>query len=75
MLKKKLIFALFVTTILLSSCFKDRDDEISSELTDEIAFEVKDFIYRGLNFFYLYKSDTPELADDAFASEDEKNTF
>ncbi|MDX1462218.1 MAG: S41 family peptidase, partial [Marinirhabdus sp.] len=54
---------------------KDRDDELTGELTAEIAFEVKDFIYRGLNFYYLYKEETPELADDAFASDDEKNTF
>ncbi|WP_432410273.1 S41 family peptidase [Rasiella sp. SM2506] len=75
MLKKKIFLFLLATTTLLTSCFKDRDDEISSELTEEVAFQVKDFIYRGLNFFYLYKADTPELANDAFANEDEKNIF
>lgn len=75
MLKKRIFLLLLASTTLLTSCFKDRDDEISSELTEEVAFEVKDFIYRGLNFFYLYKADTPELANDAFANDDEKNIF
>lgn len=75
MLKKSFIIALLATATVLTSCFKDRDDSISDGLSDEAAFAVKDFIYRGLNFFYLYKADTPELANDAFASDDEKNTF
>ena len=75
MLKKKIFLLLLATTTILTSCFKDNDDEISSELTGEVIFQVKDFIYRGLNFFYLYKADTPELANDAFANDDEKNTF
>lgn len=75
MLKKKLFLLFLASTTLLTSCFKDNDDELSTELTEEISFEIKDFIYRGLNFFYLYKADTPELANDAFANDDEKNTF
>ncbi len=76
MLKKRIVILLLATTTLLtSSCFKDRDDEISTELSEEVSLQVKDFIYRGLNFFYLYKADTPELANDAFANDDEKNTF
>lgn len=75
MLKKKLILLLLVCATTLTSCFKDKDDEISSELTEEVALEIKDFIYRGLNFFYLYKEDTPELANEAFANDNEKNIF
>jgi len=75
MSKKKLFLLLLATTTLFTSCFEDNDDNISSELSGEVVFEVKDFIYRGLNFFYLYKADTPELANDAFANDDEKNIF
>lgn len=75
MLKKKIFLVLLATTTLLTSCFKDRDDEIASERSEEVAFQIKDFIYRGLNFFYLYKADTPELANDAFANDGEKTTF
>jgi C-terminal processing protease CtpA/Prc len=75
MANKKLLLLLLATATLLTSCFKDLDDEISTGLSQEVSFEVKDFIYRGLNFFYLYKADTPELANDAFTTEAEKNTF
>jgi carboxyl-terminal processing protease len=70
-MKKNLFLSLFAISILFTSCFEDLDDneQLSSNL------EIQDFIYRGLNFFYLYKADTPELANDAFANEEEKNAF
>ncbi len=70
-MKKKLFLFLFATSVIFSSCFKDLDDEEQFASVQEI----QDFIYRGLNYFYLYKADTPELANDAFTSEDEKNNF
>ena len=70
-MKKKLSLILLLVSILFTSCFKDKDDEIQIAST----LEIQDFIYRGLNFFYLYKADTPELANDAFANEAEKNNF
>ncbi|MAT89311.1 MAG: peptidase S41 [Flavobacteriaceae bacterium] len=69
---KKVISLTFLSLSLLCvSCFDDLDDNI----TPASAFEIQDFIYRGLNFFYLYKSDTPELANDAFATNEEKENF
>ena len=70
-MNKKLLLPLLALSILCSSCFQDNDDTIATASIEDI----QSFIYRGLNFFYLYKEDTPELADDAFASEEEKNTF
>ncbi|MCT8339902.1 S41 family peptidase [Flavobacteriaceae bacterium TK19130] len=70
-MKKKLVLLLLIVSTLFASCFEDNDDTIASASTQDI----QDFIYRGLNFFYLYKSDTPELANDAFANETEKNDF
>lgn len=70
-MKKKLFLLLFAVSAVLTSCFKDNDDELQ---VASVA-EIQDFIYRGLNFFYLYKADTAELANDAFVSEDEKNAF
>lgn len=70
-MKKKLFLLLFAVSIVMTSCFKDNDDELQ---VASVA-EIQDFIYRGLNFFYLYKADTAELANDAFVSEDEKNAF
>ena len=70
-MKKKLILLLLITAALFTSCFEDTDDNprTASDL------EIQDFIYRGLNFFYLYKADKPELADDAFSDEQELNNF
>ena len=70
-MKKKLLLLLLISTSLLTSCFEDSDDNPRTASTAEI----QDFIYRGLNFFYLYKADKPELADDAFASEQDLNNF
>jgi carboxyl-terminal processing protease len=70
-MKKKLFLSLFALSILFTSCFKDKDDTLQTSSAEDI----QSFIYRGLNFFYLYKADTPELANDAFTSEEEKNAF
>jgi carboxyl-terminal processing protease len=70
-MKKKLFLSLFALSIVCTSCFKDKNDTIQTATVEDI----QSFIYRGLNFFYLYKADTPELANDAFASDEEKNTF
>jgi C-terminal processing protease CtpA/Prc len=70
-MKKKIFLLLIAISTLFVSCFEDLDDTIqpASDL------DIGNFIYRGLNYFYLYKADTPELANDNFANQDELNTF
>jgi len=70
-MKKKSVLLLLLVAILFSSCFKDNDDEIQVAST----LDIQNFIYRGLNFFYLYKADTDELANDYFANDGERNAF
>lgn len=70
-MKKIHLFICFAILPLLSSCFEDLDDNVQVASTENI----NEFIWRGLNFFYLYKADVPELADDAFPTEDDFNTF
>lgn len=70
-MKKKLLIALLLVPALFISCFEDLDDNIR----EASSSEINDFIYRGLNFFYLYKSETPELADDYFADDAEYQAF
>lgn len=67
-MKKSLLFLFLFTSFLLSSCSKnDEDDIIHKPDPDEQAgLDVHDFVYKGLNAFYLYKSDIPELDDDYF---------
>ncbi|MEO2060218.1 MAG: S41 family peptidase [Mesonia sp.] len=54
------LFLLVFSVSLLISCFEDQDDNINPASVDDI----KDFIYRGLDIFYLYKGDIPILAED-----------
>ena len=61
------ILLLFIATGFLYSCFSDFDDDGNSN--------VKDFVWKGLNAFYLYKDFKPDLADDRFASNDEYNEY
>lgn len=70
-MKRKFFIPLLIVSILFVSCFKDSDDSLQPAAT----IDIQNFIYRGLNYFYLYKADTPELANDAFAGQDELNDF
>lgn len=70
-MKKTTILLLLSVSLVFSSCFKDKDDVLQVAST----LDIQNFIYRGLNFFYLYKADTPELADDAFSSQSELDAF
>lgn len=62
---------LLLVSSLAVSCTTDIDDEIRPASTTEIA----DFIYRGLNYWSIYKADVPDLANDRFGSESEKKAF
>ena len=44
----KLCLLVFVS-LSLSNCFEDRDDNLIS------ASEINDFVWKGMNAFYLYK--------------------
>ena len=45
--------------------FDDADDNTIS------ASEINDFVWKGMNTVYLYKSNTPDLANDRFSSTEE----
>ena len=61
----KNLFLLCILSFITISCFEDNDDiEVSIN-------EINDFVWKGLNTFYLYKDDVPNLADSRF---NENNT-
>lgn len=70
-MKIKISIVLLLISSLFISCFEDMDDKIKPAS----ALDIQNFIYRGLNYYYLYKADTPELANEAFATEEELNGF
>lgn len=63
----KRIALLLVVTGLLFSCFSDFDDNGTAN--------VKDFVWKGMNYVYLYKDFKPDLANDRFASQEEYNDY
>ncbi len=66
---------LFLVGSTMTSCYEDSDDV----LEPATASEINDFIWKGLNVYYLYKSQVPDLANDRFSSNqgyaDFLNTF
>lgn len=56
---------------LAPSCQDDLDDVLRSSSNVEIS----EFIYRGLNFWSLYKDDVPELADNFFENDGDRRDF
>ena len=67
----KMLLTLSVIGLLSTSCFEDLDDNYREATTTEI----NEFIWRGLNYFYLYKGSVPQLQDNAFSTEGDKKAF
>lgn len=63
-LKFKLVLALVCVSIIFS-CFEDRDDN------GVFASDINDFVWKGMNFWYLYKENIPDLSNDRFSSDEE----
>ena len=67
----KSIVPLIAVSLLFHACFKDQDDEIQ----DATVASINDFIWKGMNTFYLYKSEIPELSNSFFTSNDQYNIY
>ena len=70
-MKIKILVILLAVSSLFVSCFEDMDDNISPAST----LDVQNFIYRGLNYYYLYKAKSSKLANDAFSNDEERDNF
>ena len=65
----KALVLLCVVSFLTTSCFKDNDDSQIS------ASEINDFVWKGMNTFYLYKENIPNLANNKFSSDAEYSAY
>jgi len=65
----KALIVLFIVSLLTISCFEDHDD------TSISASEINDFVWKGMNIFYLYKENISNLANDRFSSDGEYATY
>ena len=60
---------LFVVFFAFQSC-QDMDDVAAPTNLD-----IQDFIWKGLNQYYLWQADVPNLADDRFENQTQLNAF
>ena len=58
----KTVFFLFLSLFIFQSC-EDNDDKPATNLT------IQNFIWKGMNQYYLWQSDVPNLADDKFKNQ------
>ena len=56
------------SVLILSNCSK-ADDDIPADL------EVQNFVWKGLNAYYLWQSDKPDLADFRFSNQNQLNAY
>ena len=67
---KKLSFLLLLLTLTVTSCFEDNDDNI---ILSESS--VNDFIWKGMNEFYVFGDNVPDLSNDRFGLNGEDNRY
>jgi carboxyl-terminal processing protease len=65
----KYIIVFLLAAFIFQSC-QDQDDVAVPSILD-----INDFIWKGLNTFYLWQADVPNLSDTKFANQTELNTF
>ena len=69
-MKNSFIFLTLVAfcALLFQGCEKD-DNEVPTDL------EVNNFVWKGLNLYYLWQADVPNLSDSRFADQQDLNSF
>mgnify|MGYP001812103076 FL=1 len=66
---------LFVFVLFLGWSCNDDDDMTEIVDPDLETLEIQDFIWGGLNIWYLWQPNVANLADDRFSSEEEYVEF
>ncbi|MCG9972632.1 S41 family peptidase [Christiangramia crocea] len=79
---KYLMLFLLAGGILTSCAKEDIDDNVKEtgelpgeEPTSDLQLEIKDFIWKAMNFIYLYKDNVAVLQDDYFTTQAELNSY
>lgn len=68
--KIKLLLVLFLVLLSFQSCEDNDDIIVATSDTD-----IQDFIWSGLNLYYLWQADVPNLADYRFTSQAQYDAF
>lgn len=70
MSKKIVISSLLLFLFVVPFGCSDMDDNAVPS-----SLEIKDFVWKGMNLYYLWQADVPDLADNRFANQTQLNTF
>ena len=70
MKKYVIIILLFAFSFIIPFSCSDMDDNAVPT-----SLEVKDFVWKGMNLYYLWQADVPDLADNRFANQTQLNAF
>lgn len=68
-MKFKISILLLLTLFLTTNCDTKDDLEVPKSL------EVNNFVWKGMNLYYLWQNDVPNLADDKFSNQSQLNNF
>lgn len=69
------LWIFIVLLAVLGSCSDEVDFDETPSVPDNEYFEINDFIWDGLNTWYLWQENVPNLADDRFDTEQAYNDF
>ncbi|WP_044403918.1 S41 family peptidase [Lacinutrix sp. Hel_I_90] len=61
------VLAYLLLALVSVSCFEDRDD------TPVSVNDINDFVYRGMDAYYLYRAEVPDLVEDKQGSSNYSN--
>ena len=59
--------------LLLAFAIQSCEVQDDNYVPEDIA--INNFVWKGLNLYYLWQADVPKLADDRFANQSDLNTF
>ncbi|HEY0092254.1 MAG TPA: S41 family peptidase [Flavobacterium sp.] len=65
----KIIMAIIFLSLTFHGCEKEDDNYVAKEL------KVNDFIWKGMNLYYLWQSIEPDLSDERFQNQADLNNF
>lgn len=69
-MNKYVILLLIAFSFVLPVGCSDMDDNAVPT-----SLEIKDFVWKGMNLYYLWQADVTDLADDRFANQSQLNAF
>lgn len=65
----KFLIMIAILGLTFQSCEKNDDNEVPQSI------EVNNFIWKGLNLYYLWQAEVPDLADTRFGNQQDLNNF